>query len=82
MYDSTMNISQTDVAAAESECELLMIQSELMQNRGVDVLNHQWILRDRISELIRLPKRGSTIETATRQKDRVPVDMMIASGRF
>lgn len=44
--DMAMNISQADITTAKTERQLLVIDSQLMQNGGVDVLNHQRILDD------------------------------------
>lgn len=47
-----MHISQTHVAAAVAEDELLMVEAELMQNRGVDVVDFERVLHGRVAEVV------------------------------
>ena len=51
-HDSTVHVGQRDIASAESERQRLVIKSELMQNRRVDVVNRQRVLDDLVAELV------------------------------
>ena len=51
-----MNVGQADITTAKFEGQLFVIDAQLMQDRGVDVVDLQWVFGHLISKLIRLTK--------------------------
>jgi len=72
-----MHVREAMVAPAMTKGQSLMIDSHLMQNRRMDVVNIEWILHNRVSKLICLSERKAAAETATSYKKGVTIDMMI-----
>lgn len=50
--DLTVDIGQADVSPAKAECQLAVVEPELVQNRGMQVVNRDGVLRDRVPELV------------------------------
>ena len=77
-----MNIGQADIATAKFKCQLFVIDAQLMQYRGMDVVDLQWVFSRRISELVRLPKCCAASEAAARDENTVAVDVVISPTGF
>src|SRR5260370_1740182 len=75
----SVNVSETHVAAAETIGQPLVIETKLVQDSGMNVVNRGRILRHAVSELIRTPVRAASLESAAGEEDRVTVDVVIAS---
>ena len=59
-----------------------MVEAELMEDGGVDVLNQQRVFSNAVAKFISGSKCGAPFEATTGQKDRVSVDVMIATNVF
>ena len=77
-----VHIGQADVSTTKPERKFLMVDSKLMHNRGVNVLNHQRMLDDGISKFVGLPKNCSPLESTPRYKNTVAIHVVISTGRF
>jgi hypothetical protein len=56
-----------------------MVDTELLQDRGVDVVNGDRVLGDRFAEVVGRSVRHAFPDAAAGQKDRVAVDVVIAA---
>ena len=72
-----MHIRQADVTASKAEGKLFVVQAQLVQDRGMDILDHQLILDRGITKFISLAINRSSLETATCDKQAIPVYMVI-----
>ena len=63
-----MHIGQPVVAAAVAEGEAFVVEAELVQDRGMQVVDGQWIEDGVRAELVGLAIGDATFEAATRHK--------------
>lgn len=77
-----MNVGQADITTAKFECQLFVVDAQLMQYRGMDVVDLQWVFCNRISKLVRLPECRAASEAATGDEDAVAVDVVISPAGF
>lgn len=66
--------------AAESKAKLIMVNSQAVHQRGVQIAKVDRVLGDVICEIIRLAELDSRLHTATRHPTGKTSAMMIASG--
>ena len=76
----TVDIGQAHIATAKSERQLFVIQSHLVQHRGMDVMNRQRILRHAVTKRIGFAIRRATAKTTTRHENGVAVDVMVSTA--
>src|SRR5207302_4914781 len=69
------------IAAAEAIGQPLVIEPQLVQDRGVDVVDGQGILDDGVAKLVGASKREASPEAAARQEQAVAVDVVVEIGR-
>ena len=50
--DLTVDIGEADVSSAKPEGQLAMVEAQLVQNRGMQVVNREGVLRDSVAELV------------------------------
>ena len=60
-----MHICQTEIAAAVAEGQLLMIQPHQMQNRGMQIVNVDFLLNRSKAEFVRCSVGHSALHAAT-----------------
>lgn len=53
-----MYVRQTDITAAKFECQLLVVDAQLMQHRGVDVVDLQRVFGNGIAEFVQRNPRA------------------------
>src|SRR5262249_38686171 len=80
LHHPAVHVGETHVPAAETEREPLVIQPELVQDRGVDVVNCQRVLDDRVADLVRLSERKAPLEATPGEDDAVAVDVMVPAA--
>ena len=66
-------------ALAAGDFEAAGVEAELVQDRGVNVVDCDGVLRDSFAEVVGRSVRHAAADTAAGQKDRVAVDVMIAA---
>ena len=62
---TAVHVGQTDIASAESERQPSMIDAQLVEDRGVNVMNRQFIFDHGIAEIIGFSERHAASESAT-----------------
>src|SRR3954466_9033567 len=77
-HDLAFDIGQPIIAALESEREPFVIEAEQMQNRRLQIVNENFVLRDAEAELIRFAVRESALRAAAGHHHRVTIRIMIA----
>ena len=60
-----MHIGQAKVSPSKAISQSLVIQPQLMQHRGVEVVQMHFVLNGEISKIIRLPILDPRFKTAT-----------------
>src|ERR1051325_7832653 len=73
-----MNIGQPVVPALEFEGELLMVEPELVQDRGVEVVDVDAVLDDVIRIIIGLPVRVAAFDAGAGQPDAEAARVVVA----
>src|SRR5687767_1568663 len=68
-HDLAAHVGEAEVAALESERELLVIDAEAMQERGVKIVNVDRVLDNVVTEVVRLAERNAAFDTAARHPD-------------
>ena len=76
-----LDTGQPDIESLEGDCETLVVETELMQQRGVQIVNVDWILGHAKAEFVRLTITDSRFESAPRKPHGEGVNVMIAAGR-
>src|SRR5262245_49226994 len=76
-----VHVGQADVAAAETEGQPLMIQTELMENGGVYVVDRGGVVDHRVAEVVGAAVGQARLESTSGNEDGVAVDVMIAADR-
>ena len=81
--DIAVNVGQAMITAAVAEGELEMVDTQLVQDRGMNIVDIDWLHDRCIAKLVGLPIGHSSSETATSEENRVAIDMVIttATGR-
>lgn len=74
-----MNVGQAMVTAAVAEGEAFVVDPQLVQDCDVDVVDRDWILRDRLAEVVGGAVSHAAADATASQEDRVAVDVMIAT---
>ena len=64
-----MDVGQPLVAAAEAEGELGVVEAQLVQDRGVDVVESSGLIDGGVAELVGLAVGGAALEAAAGQAD-------------
>ena len=70
---------QALITATVPECESLVIDSQLVQDDGVDVVDRQCVLHNSVSEFVSLPIAHPAPNPTAGHEDRVTVDMMVSA---
>jgi len=74
-----MHVGQAEVAAASAECQPLVIETQEVQDRGVQVVHRADVL-DRIdSQFVGRADQGAAFRAAASQPDREALGMMVAA---
>ena len=74
-----MHIGQPEVSALVAVREFFVIDSERVQNRGVQVVNMDWLFDDVVTEIVSRTVHGSRLNTTTGHPFRVASRVMIAT---
>ncbi len=77
-----MDVGQSLVTTTVTEGETLVIETELMQDRGVEVVDRQRRLGDGVAELVGRPEGETAAEAAAGEEEGVAVDVVVATGRL
>ena len=77
--DLAVHISQAEIASLMPECQLLVINAQAMQDRGIKIMDMNRILGHVIAKIIGLAINDSRLNTATRHPLGVTTGVMIAS---
>lgn len=67
------------MSALKFERELRVIDTEQMQDRGVQVMNMHWIARDVVTEVVGLTDADTGLDSCTCQPNREAARMMVAT---
>src|SRR5437764_130701 len=76
-HHAAVYVGEAYVSAAEPVDEPAVVQPQLVQDRGMDVVDHKGVLDDRVAEFVRLPERAAPLEAAPSQGDAVAVDVVV-----
>ena len=74
-----MDIGEAEIATAEMECQTPVIDSQQMQNRGVQVVDVHRVLFCKIAKLIGCAVRSSASYTRPGHPHRKAVGMVVAA---
>ena len=77
-----MNVGQAEVAPLKAERELFVIESQLVQNRGVQVVNVDLLIDHFVSEIIGLPVSHAGTKATACGPHREGIDVMVPSAHF
>lgn len=80
-YDSTVNIGESEISSGMSEGELFVIDSQLMEDRGMEVVDFHRIFDGIFSDLIGSAMNMSCFESASGEPDTETVPMMASPVR-
>ena len=64
-----VNIREAHVAATEAISQPLVIETKLVQDRCMNVVNGSRLLRHAVSELVRTPISSASLEPAACEED-------------
>ena len=73
------NVGQSEISSLVAIGHLLVIDAQLMQNRGVQIMDVDWILRDVVAEFVGFAIDHATFDTGTGHPLGVTAGMMIAA---
>ena len=77
--DLAVDVGEAEIPSLESVGELQVIESELMQNGGMEVVNVDLVLHGEESEVIRFPVNDPWLNAAARHPDGVAVRVVVPS---
>jgi len=77
-----VNISQPKITALKTVRQTFVIQTEEMQNCGMQIVYMDSILHRAESHFISCPKNAASLHTSARQPHCKRIDVMIAASRF
>jgi hypothetical protein len=77
-----MHIRQSKIPAGIVICQPLMIETHLMQNRGVQIMKLNLVLGNRHPEFVGRTINRTPLEAATSHPDRVSVNVMVPPTLF
>ena len=77
----SVHICEPEIPAAPAVGQLLVVDSELVQDRGPQVVDSRNVNCGLVAELIGRAVRGSSLDTSTSQPDAEPEWVMIAPAR-
>src|SRR5258706_15633130 len=73
-----VHVRKPEVPALELECQPLVVDTETMQNRSLQVVHGHRVRDDVVRVVIGLAKRHASLDSATRQPHREAARVMIA----
>ncbi len=73
-----MHIGQTEIAAGVAVGQPLVVESHLVQHRGVKIVQRDFVLGHRHRQFVGCSVSHPAAEAAAGQPDRVAIDVMIA----
>lgn len=75
-----MHVGQSMITTAIAECQGFMVDSHLVKNSGVNIMNIDRVLDDGVTEFIRCSIVHPSAKSAPREKDRIAIDVMVTTG--
>ena len=75
-----MNVGKSEIASLESIGKFLVIESEQMQDRGVQVVNVDRVFLDTPADLVGAADGLSPFHSSTRHPETERVGVVVASG--
>ncbi len=75
-----MHVGQAVIATAVAEGEVHVVNTKLMQDRRMNIMDVDGVDDGRIAKLVGFAIGHAAAETATGEKQRVAVDMMVSAG--
>ena len=80
LYDLSMNISQPEVAAVITVGQSLVIEAQLMEDGGVEVMHMNLPLHCMVAIGVSVPMGDPRFESPSSKPDREPVRIMITAS--
>ena len=74
-----MHVGQTEIAALEAVGQLGVVEAEQVQDRGVEVVDVDFVRRGVEAELVRLAERGAGLHAAAAQPHRETIRVMVSA---
>jgi len=79
LHDFTMYVCQTEIAALMSEREAFVVDSELLQNRRIEVMNVDGIFVDVVAEVVSLAVNRTTFYSGSGHPFGIAPRMMVST---
>ena len=76
----TKNIGQADISAAISVGKLGVVDSHLVQDGGMNVVDREGFIDDGIAKIVGIPINHASLETASGHENGVSVDVVISTS--
>ena len=81
-YDLAVNVGQAMIASAVTERQLFVVDSQLVKNRRMDVVNVDGVAGHAVSKVVALAVGETPLESTARHEDGVRIHVMIASAAW
>ena len=79
MNDFTLNICQSVIASLKTICQLFMVETQLMHNGGLQIVNVDSVLRDLESQLIGPAVVESSFDSSTGHPHRETIRIVVSA---
>src|SRR5439155_27284347 len=81
-YDLAVNVGEAEVTALVAEDQFFVIETQKMQDRGLEIVDGNFIPNDGKAQFICFAISNSVLHTPAGEKDREAIGVMIPAQNF